>query len=62
MLQGFAQLPMYTAPVRVQQASESWLVRIVQLLDADRLPGEELELAHLWLSPQLLWRKPAVIH
>lgn len=54
MLQGFAQLPMYTAPVRVQQASESWLVRIVQLLDADRLPGEELELAHLWLSPQLL--------
>ncbi|HEX8540805.1 MAG TPA: PhnD/SsuA/transferrin family substrate-binding protein [Pseudomonas sp.] len=53
MIQGFAQLSMYTAPVRVQQASETWLARIVQLLSADRLP-DELELPQLWLSPQLL--------
>lgn len=54
MIQGFAQLPMYTAPARVQQASESWLRHIVQLLGAERLPGEGLDLARLWLSPQLL--------
>ena len=53
MIQGFAQLSMYTAPVRVQQASETWLARIVQLLRAERLSGE-LELPQLWLSPQLL--------
>ncbi|HEX8592312.1 MAG TPA: PhnD/SsuA/transferrin family substrate-binding protein [Pseudomonas sp.] len=54
MNQGFTQLPMYTAPPRVEQASESWLARIVELLDTDRLPGGELELTRLWLSPRLL--------
>src|SRR5690606_14854388 len=53
MIQGFAQLSMYTAPVRVQQANETWLARIVELLKADRL-ADELELPQLWLSPQLL--------
>jgi ABC-type phosphate/phosphonate transport system substrate-binding protein len=54
MIQGFAELPMYTAPTLVQQASEAWLARIVGLLAVERLPVSELELSQVWLSPRLL--------
>ena len=54
MIQGFAELPMYSAPERVAQASEAWLARIFEVLGAQRLQGVALELPELWLSPQLL--------
>lgn len=48
------ELPMYTAPDRVQQASEAWLARISQLLGAHRARAQGLELPELWLSEKLL--------
>lgn len=53
MIQGFAELSMYTAPERVAQASEAWLARIFEVLGAQRLQGA-FDLPELWLSNQLL--------
>ncbi len=50
----FAELSMYTAPLRVQQASEAWLARICQLLGAQRSSAADLPLPELWLSENLL--------
>jgi ABC-type phosphate/phosphonate transport system substrate-binding protein len=54
MSQGFAELLMYVAPPRVQQAQEQWLERTVEILDVRRLDAQDLELKALWLSPHLL--------
>lgn len=54
MIQGFAELPMYNAPQRVAQASEAWLLRICDLLGAQRVDGAALKLPELWLSSHLL--------
>lgn len=54
MIQGFAALPMYTAPEPVAQASEAWLARIFELLGAQWVSSAALELPELWLSGQLL--------
>jgi ABC-type phosphate/phosphonate transport system substrate-binding protein len=59
MIQGVAQLAMYTAPARVQQASETWLSRICELLGTERLGTERLDsgedpLPQVWLSARLL--------
>jgi ABC-type phosphate/phosphonate transport system substrate-binding protein len=54
MMQGFAQLAMYTAPPRVAEASAAWLTRICQLLGVEYLGSPDLELAQSWLSPHLL--------
>ena len=54
MIQGVAALSMYTAPERVSQASEAWLARIFELLDAQHLGGSDLDLQQLWLADQLL--------
>ena len=48
------QLPMYTAPDRVHQASEAWLTRICQLLGVQHAQCPTLELPDLWLSGHLL--------
>ena len=54
MIQGFAELPMYSAPARVAQASEAWLARVLERLGAQRLHGAACDLPDLWLSNQLL--------
>jgi ABC-type phosphate/phosphonate transport system substrate-binding protein len=54
MSQGFAELLMYVAPPRVQAAQEAWLTRVLELLSADRLDAQGLDLKQLWLSPSLL--------
>jgi len=54
MTQTLTQLPMYTAPDRVQLASEAWLGRICQLLGVQREQAAALELPDLWLSKHLL--------
>ena len=54
MTEGFAELSMYVAPPRVCEASEAWLTRIVQLLDARREPVADLEPLQVWRSPRLL--------
>jgi ABC-type phosphate/phosphonate transport system substrate-binding protein len=54
MPQGFAELLMYVAPPRVQTAQEAWLARVLELLSAERLEAQGLDLRQLWLSPALL--------
>jgi ABC-type phosphate/phosphonate transport system substrate-binding protein len=54
MSQGFAELLMYVAPPRVQTAQEAWLTRVLELLSAERLEAQGLDLKQLWLSPSLL--------
>jgi ABC-type phosphate/phosphonate transport system substrate-binding protein len=54
MSQGFAELLMYVAPPRLQSAQEAWLTRVLELLSADRLDAQGLDLKRLWLSPSLL--------
>ncbi len=54
MAQGFAELLMYVVPERVRQAQELWLGRVLELLGAERLDAQALDLKRLWLSPQLL--------
>jgi ABC-type phosphate/phosphonate transport system substrate-binding protein len=54
MSQGFAELLMYVAPPRVQSAQEAWLTRVLELLSAERLDAQGLDLKQLWLSPALL--------
>ena len=54
MTQTLTQLPMYTAPDRVHQASEAWLTRICHLLGVQRAQGATPELPDLWLSGHLL--------
>jgi ABC-type phosphate/phosphonate transport system substrate-binding protein len=54
MPQGFAELLMYVAPQRVQDAQEQWLSRVLEILAVQRLDADALELKQLWLSPQLL--------
>jgi ABC-type phosphate/phosphonate transport system substrate-binding protein len=54
MPQGFAELLMYVAPSRVQQAQEQWLKRTLEILGVERLDAQALDLKTLWLSPHLL--------
>lgn len=54
MIQGFAELPMYTAPDRVAEASEAWLARILDVLGAQRLPAPALGLPERWQSERLI--------
>lgn len=54
MSQGFAELRMYVAPPRVESAQEAWLTRVLELLSAERLDAQGLDLKQLWLSPSLL--------
>lgn len=54
MPQGFAELLMYVAPPRIEQAQEQWLNRVLDILGVQRLDAQGLELKALWLSPQLL--------
>jgi ABC-type phosphate/phosphonate transport system substrate-binding protein len=53
MPQGFAELLMYVAPARIQQAQEQWLDRVLDILGVQRLDAHGLDLHALWLSPQL---------
>lgn len=55
MSQGFAELLMYVAPLRVREASERWLQHTLALLGDERRDASGLDLAQLWLSPQLLF-------
>jgi ABC-type phosphate/phosphonate transport system substrate-binding protein len=54
MLQGFAELSMYVAPERVSEAQRRWLVRVLEILGAERLDASALDLHQIWRSPQLL--------
>lgn len=54
MMQGFAELAMYTAPRRVAEASAAWMTRTCQLLGIERRVDPDLQLAQLWLSPHLV--------
>ncbi|MDF0732817.1 PhnD/SsuA/transferrin family substrate-binding protein [Pseudomonas entomophila] len=54
MPQGFVELSMYIAPPRVCEASEAWLARIVERLEAQRERAIGLDLPQLWRSPRLL--------
>lgn len=54
MPQGFAELLMYVAPPRIQQAQEEWLKRTVEILGVERLDAQALDLKALWRSPHLL--------
>lgn len=54
MSQGFAELRMYVAPPRVESAQEAWLTRVLELLSAERLDAQGMDLKQLWLSPSLL--------
>ena len=54
MIQGFAQLAMYTAPARIAEASTAWMTRTCQLLGVEQGLDADLELARSWLSPHLL--------
>ncbi|HEY0286958.1 MAG TPA: PhnD/SsuA/transferrin family substrate-binding protein [Pseudomonas sp.] len=54
MSQGFAQLPMYVAPLRVREAQEAWLARTLEHLAATRMSLDTPDLKQLWLSPDLL--------
>jgi ABC-type phosphate/phosphonate transport system substrate-binding protein len=54
MTVGHAELLMYPAPEVVHAASERWLARTLELLDAQRLPSTGLDLHALFRSPELL--------
>ena len=54
MPRGFAELLMYVAPLRIQQAQEQWLSRVLEILGVQRLDAQDPELKTLWLSPHLL--------
>lgn len=54
MAQGYAELRMYVAPDRVREAQEQWVSRVLELLGAERLDAQPLDLPQLWLSPHLL--------
>ncbi|UZJ61697.1 PhnD/SsuA/transferrin family substrate-binding protein [Pseudomonas sp. KU26590] len=54
MPQGFAELLMYVAPPRIEQAQEQWLSRVLDILGVERLDAQALDLKALWLSPHLL--------
>ena len=54
MPQGFAELLMYVAPARIEQAQKQWLKRVLNILGVQRLDVQDLELKALWLSPHLL--------
>lgn len=54
MRQGFAELLMYVAPPRVQEAQERWLTRTLEHLAVTRSIGQTADLKALWLSPDLL--------
>ena len=54
MPQGFAELLMYVAPPRIEQAQEQWLKRVLDILGVQRLDAADLDLKALWLSPHLL--------
>ncbi|VVO41027.1 hypothetical protein PS726_05825 [Pseudomonas fluorescens] len=54
MTQHIAELLMYTAPEPIHQASERWLVRILEHLGDTRLDTDGLSLMQMWLSPHLL--------
>lgn len=54
MISGYAELPMYVAPWRVQLANEQWLEAILRTLARERLCASHLALPVLWQAPQLL--------
>lgn len=58
MQTGYAELLMYVAPQRIQQAQREWLQQITRILGVERLDAQDAGLASdlmaLWLSPQLL--------
>ncbi|KGF66345.1 phosphate/phosphite/phosphonate ABC transporter substrate-binding protein [Pseudomonas lutea] len=58
MQTGFAELLMYVAPQRIEQAQHQWLQQITRILGVERLDAQAAGLASdlmaLWLSPQLL--------
>jgi ABC-type phosphate/phosphonate transport system substrate-binding protein len=58
MQTGFAELLMYVAPQRIEQAQQQWLQQITRILGVERLDAQAAGLASdlmaLWLSPQLL--------
>lgn len=51
---GHAELLMYPAPEAVHAASEQWLARTLDVLDAQRLPSAGMDLHALFRSPELL--------
>lgn len=50
----YAELLMYVAPQKVQQANERWLSRILERLGLTRRNAEHLDLRSLWRAPELL--------
>jgi ABC-type phosphate/phosphonate transport system substrate-binding protein len=58
MQTGFAELLMYVAPQRIEEAQQQWLQQITQILGVEPLDaqagGLASDLMALWLSPQLL--------
>ncbi|KAF1010477.1 MAG: hypothetical protein GAK32_01476 [Pseudomonas fluorescens] len=54
MREHYAELLMYVAPARIQQAGEAWLSRIFERLGVRRLGAGHLDLRALWRSPELL--------
>jgi ABC-type phosphate/phosphonate transport system substrate-binding protein len=58
MQTGFAELLMYVAPQRIEEAQQQWLQQITQILGVEPLDAQAAGLASdlvaLWLSPQLL--------
>lgn len=55
MTAGLAELPMYTAPQRVNDASETWLARTLELLGARRTSWADGDLHRLFRAPDLLF-------
>ncbi|WPP00252.1 PhnD/SsuA/transferrin family substrate-binding protein [Pseudomonas sp. HR96] len=54
MTPGYAELPMYVAPWRVQLANERWLELILRKLNRERQAAAHLPLPVLWEAPELL--------
>jgi ABC-type phosphate/phosphonate transport system substrate-binding protein len=54
MPQGLAELLMYVAPQRVNEAQERWVTRTLEHLAITRLPDPAPDLKSLWLSPELI--------
>ncbi|QRY77229.1 PhnD/SsuA/transferrin family substrate-binding protein [Pseudomonas sp. PDNC002] len=55
MITGVAELPMYPAPEAIHAASERWIARTLELLDAQRKPWRGDDLHALFRAPDLLF-------
>ncbi|MFV3330913.1 phosphate/phosphite/phosphonate ABC transporter substrate-binding protein [Pseudomonas sp. NY15437] len=55
MTRALAELPMYTAPDVVREASDAWIARTLALLGVHREPWSGDDLHALFLNPQLLF-------